>query len=113
MLQGSPITVVRARPALCEAVDPYRPLGVSFWRGAGSHDANLGVVRECEHQVLARYRSVECEGNTLTSPAFGDVYCRPRDEEEYHFKRRVLGEHPGPEGTTQTEAGGPSSGWPN
>ena len=68
-----------------------------------SHDANLGVVWECERQVLARFGPVEYKGDTLTSPAFGDVYCRPRDKEEYQFKRRALGEHPEPEGYPKLE----------
>ena len=95
------ITVARAHPASCEATEPSRPLGGSFWSGAGSRGANLGV--ECEHQVLARFRAVEYEGNTLTSPAFGNVYCMPRDKDEHQFQRRAFKEHPGPESCPKLE----------
>ena len=50
----------------------------------------LGVTLECEHIVLNRYNAVQYEGNSLASPAFGDVYCSPGDVEERQFVRRVL-----------------------
>ena len=90
------ITVARAHPALYKAVDPNRPLKGSFWSSIGSRNASLGVTRECEQQVLTRYKAVEYEGNTLASPAFGDVVCKPRDREELHFVRRVLEAQPAP-----------------
>ena len=76
------ITVARARPALCEPVDPNRPLKGSFWSSIGARDDGFGVTRECEHQVLTRYKAAEYEGSTLASPAFGDVLYKPRDREE-------------------------------
>ena len=84
------ITVARARPAMCRPVDPNRPLKGSFWSSVDLVDEGLGVPRECEHHVLNRYRAVEYECNTLASPAFGDVFCKPRDHEEQPFVRRVL-----------------------
>ena len=84
------ITVARARPDRCRSVDPSRPLQGSFWSSAASQTKGLGVARECEHIVLNRYNAVQYEGNTLASPAFGDVYCKPRDADELQFMRRVL-----------------------
>ena len=84
------ITVARARPTLCKVVDPNRPLKGSFWSSIDSRDESLGVTRQCEHRVLTRYKGVEYEGNTLASPAFGDVICKPQDREELQFVRRVL-----------------------
>ena len=79
---------------MCNPVDPNRPRNLgrkgSFWSSIDSIAEGLGVTRECEHQVLNRYRAVEYECNTLASPSFGDVFCKPRDREEQQFVRRVL-----------------------
>ena len=58
------IAVARARLAMYKSVDPNRPLKGSFWSSIDSKDEGLGVTRECEQQVLNRYRAVEYEGNT-------------------------------------------------
>ena len=84
------ITVARARPGNCKPVDPNRPMRGSFWSSSSSRSEGLGVARECEHTVLNRYNAVKYEGNSLASPAFGDVYCRPSDAEERSFVKRVL-----------------------
>ena len=84
------ITVARARPAMCRSVDPSRPLKGSFWSSVDAIVEGIGVTRECVHQVLNGCRAVEYEGNTLASPAFGDMFCMPRDGEEQQFLRRVL-----------------------
>ena len=84
------ITVAKARPSRCKSVDPNRPLRGSFWSSAASQAEGLGVARECEHIVLNRYNAIRYKGNTLASPAFGDVYCKPRDADEPQFVQRVL-----------------------
>ena len=55
-----PITVARARPAMCKSVDLNRPLKGSFWSSVDSIVEGLSVTRECEHQVLNRYKTVDC-----------------------------------------------------
>ena len=85
------ITVARARPVNCRSVDPNRPLKGSFWSSIASKVEGLGVTRECEHIVLNRYNAVEYEGNTLASPAFGDVkVLRRKVAFEIHRSKMLL-----------------------
>ena len=84
------IVVARARPLACNSVDPNRPVQGSYWSSAASQDESLGVARECEHIVLSKYNAARYEDNSITSPAFGDVFCQQRDKDEVQFTKRVL-----------------------